>query len=86
MWTDNIVSTIPATREYKEESVQYTANAPENPFKPIYVAHIAPHGPYGWSTGGTYDTQEKAEEAIRTQGWGGKVEKTTYYELHQVKI
>ena len=84
MWQDNIVSTIPATREYKEETCAYCAKAPENKFAPIYVAHIAPHGPYGWSTAGHYDTQEEAEEAIRIQGWGGKVEKTTYYELYSV--
>lgn len=86
MWSENIVSTILPTREYKNESVQFTAKAPENPFKSIYVAHIAPHGPYGWTTGGHYYTQEEAEEEIRMQGWGGKVEKTTYYELNQVKI
>lgn len=88
MWEDNIVSTIPATREWREESqaTSYTAKVPENPFAPVYVAHIAPHGPYGWTHGGTYDTKEKAEEAIRIQGWGGKVEQTTWYELYQVRI
>ena len=85
MWEDNIVSTIPATREYKEESVCYCAKVPDNQFAPVYVAHIAPHGPYGWTHGGTYDTQEEAEEAIRIQGCGGKVEKTTWFELHQVR-
>jgi hypothetical protein len=79
------VSTIPATRVYEDEPVVYTSKAPDNPFKTVYVAHIAPHGPYGWTTAGHYDTQEEAEDAIKQHGYGGEVEQTTYYELYQLR-